>query len=677
MVDLTRARAALDEGDYAGALRLLPAPAAGDERRAEVWEARARAAYGAGAFEAAVSAWEALYGLQRQQGDDDAAGLTAATVALHLMVDSGLMSVVRGWVARAESLVATRPEGPTHALLAMVRTYERFLSGDPEAARRHAARAVDLGVRLDVLPALVLGQVATARLMLHDGDLEGGLARLDDVALRLTSGEVDPFTTGMMYCELVCAAQNLGLHDRARDWTQMMELWRHGRAYGGIHGRCRVHRAELLRISGPMDAAEDEASAACAELRPWMRRELGWPLVELGLIRMRRGDLAGAEEAFLEAHDHAWSPQPWLALLRLEQGDLATAAAMVQEALAHPPDLPWKERPPFGELRLVPLLQAQSEIAAASGDVEGLVASAEALARVARRVPSGTLPAVAATAAARLALARGDAEGAARRASDSVSAWSEAGAPHERAVARILLGRAHDLAGNPGLARMEWLAAHRDLVGFGAVRLAAQVAEMLQGDNQPGGTPSADPVRVTLRRSGTGSGTVWCLTFRGRDLVLADLVGLGYLARLVGEPGRELHVLDLCGARHAGQGLPVLDEEARAAYRRRLTEVEDDIADAERELDDVRLAHAEQDRAYLLAELRRAVGLGGRARTTHSTSERARTSVTRSLRYALARIGDQDPELGAHLGRTIRTGLYCSYEADPVARLAWDVVTTP
>ena len=103
-----------------------------------------------------------------------------------------------------------------------------------------------------------------------------------------------------------------------------------------IHGRCRVHRAELLRISGPADAAEDEALAACAELRPWMRREFGWPLVELGNIRLRRGDLAGAEDAFLQAHDRAWSPQPWLALLRLEQGDLAAATAMVEEAVAHP-----------------------------------------------------------------------------------------------------------------------------------------------------------------------------------------------------------------------------------------------------------------------------------------------------------------------------------------------------
>src|SRR5690606_23199018 len=168
--------------------------------------------------------------------------------------------------------------------------------------------------------------------------------------------------------ELVCAAQGLALYDMAREWTEVMDHWRPGAAVGGISGRCRVHRAELLCVSGPCDEAEAEALGACDELRPWMRREFGWPLHELGLIRLRRGDLAGAEEALLEAHRHAWSPQPGLALLRLEQGDVATASAMIADAIEHPFDIPSKERPPFGDLRLAPLLDAQAEIAATAGD---------------------------------------------------------------------------------------------------------------------------------------------------------------------------------------------------------------------------------------------------------------------------------------------------------------------
>ena len=130
-----------------------------------------------------------------------------------------------------------------------------------------------------------------------------------------------------------------------------------------------MHRAELLRVSGPCDRAEEEALLACDELRPWMRREFGWPLVELGNIRLRKGDLVGAEDAFMAAHERAWSAQPGLALLRLAQGDVQAASRLIADAITHPFDVPWKERPPSGELRLAPLLEAQAEIAAAEGDL--------------------------------------------------------------------------------------------------------------------------------------------------------------------------------------------------------------------------------------------------------------------------------------------------------------------
>ena len=45
-----------------------------------------------------------------------------------------------------------------------------------------------------------------------------------------------------------------------------------------------------------------------------------------GLVRLRMGDLTGAEAAFSEAHGLGWDPQPGLALLRLAQGDVAAAA---------------------------------------------------------------------------------------------------------------------------------------------------------------------------------------------------------------------------------------------------------------------------------------------------------------------------------------------------------------
>ena len=117
--------------------------------------------------------------------------------------------------------------------------------------------------------------------------------------------------------------------------------------------------------------------------------------------------------------------------------------------------------------------------------------------------------------------------------------------------------------------------------------------------------------------------------------------------------------------------LPVLDDEARAAYRRRLDDIEEDIEEATRMNDLGRIELAERDRDYLVAELSRAVGLGGRGRTVGGTSERARTSVARSLRYALQRLAEEHDAMAGHLRQSVRTGSYCSYSPDPIAPVTW------
>jgi hypothetical protein len=701
MTELAQARAALARGDWQVALDLvdgLGSDGLGSDA-AEVLELRAQAAYGNGDLEASVTAWEDLHALSLLAGDDVEAARAAAMIAMYLMMDTGLMAPVRGWLRRAERLLKPLPEVPPHALVAMVRTYERFMCGDTEGARVQSALAIELGERLEVPPAAVIGRVAQARLRIADGDVEEGLSELDEVAVLLMSGDVDPLTTGMMYCELICAAQGLALHHLAREWTEVMERWRHGVAYGGINGRCRVHRAEILRISGPCDLAEEEALGACAELRPWMRREFGWPLVELGNIRLRRGDLVGAEEAFLSAHEHAWSPYPGLALLRLAQGDVAGAVGMIADAIEHPLDVPWKERPPFGDLRLAPLLDAQAEIAAAAADLETVRRAALALRAIADKYPSPSLAAGASLAEGRAALLAGETGAAIAACAAAVAHWSELGAPYEAAAARVVLGEAQARAGNPARARQEWAAARSAFARFGAVTRAEHAAGLVAA--RPAAGPAARPAARPAAPTGVRVGHARPATFRrvgdhrmvcfdGVETVLVDLKGFRYLERLLADPGREFHVLDLLAVEHgtvpavaprdgadlavdAGAGLPVIDDRARAAYRRRLTEVEEDIEDAVRMNDPGRRALAERDRDFLVAELAGAVGLGGRRRLTAGSAERARTSVTRTLRYAVQRLTEHHPDLGTHLGRAVRTGTYCGYRPDPLSPVTWEL----
>ena len=687
-VSVDEARAALDRGDWRRALELLAG-----ENTDDSLQIRAAASYGAGDLEGTVAAWETLHLNRRTAGDVSGAAWAACMVALHLLIDSGLMSPIRAWVRRAEELLSDLDDDPASAVVAMVRTYERFMSGDAQESRRQAERAVFLGQRLGVRAAVVIGHTALGRLLIIEGEVAEGLMLLDDVAVELMGSDVDALTTGMMYCELICAAQGLGRHDLARDWTELMDRWRHGAALGGIHGRCRVHRAELLRLSGPAEAAEQEALSACDELRPWMRREFGWPLVELGNIRRVRGDLDGAEEAFLEAHRLVWSPQPGLALLRLEQGHPEVAAVLIADAIEYPEANPSKEQPPFGDLRLAPLLAAQVEIAAACGDLPTVRRATGALADISSRYDSPTLQAESNMAHARLALLEGRLDDAVIASSSAIDGWGELGAPVGTGTARVLRGRAHQLAGNTSCATLDWTAARRDFETFGSPRAVTYVTTLLQeadAEQLPahvsrvGDDTGNDSRHITFARTGECRRIVWGST----EILTPDLKGFRYLHQLLKRAGGEIHVMDLVSTElsttrpHSVEpgltsgfqtGLPLLDDQARDAYRRRLAEVEEEIDDADAAHDLGRLALAESDREHLVAELTRAFGIDGRPRTVGDDVERARGSVTRSLRYALRRLRELQPELGEHLDQHVRTGTYCSYRPDPITPVTWEL----
>ncbi len=617
-------------------------------------------AYAAGHLDVTIEAWERVYALCVEAGDKDAAAGAAVRVAMHLLFDTALMAPVRGWLARAERLLDGQPETPASAWLAAVRTYERMLTGDLPGARPWARRAIELGSRVDPA-ACALGRVADARLLILDGDVEQGLALLDEVGVATVSGDLDPLSTGVVYCELVCALQGLAQYDAAEEWTEAMERWCRTNAIGSLHGRCRVHRAEILRLRGSCGAAETEALAACEELRPYLRREMGWPLSELGRIRLRRGDIQGAEEALLAAHRAGWDPQPGLALVRLAQGDAATAAASIRDALEHPTRVPFKERPPDTDLQRAPLLEAQVEIEIAAGDIARARSAADELTRVAARFESRALVAGATHAHGRVRLAEGVPADAERFCAEAARLWSEIGAPYEAALARAGFADALRASGNERRAAFEFEAARAVLDQIEAD--AVSVARLTDLD--------------VFRREGD----YWSVSFEGRTVQVRDLKGIRYLARLLADPGREFHVLDLVAAeRDPGPGVPrtgtgdageMLDARAKDAYRRRLAEIEDDIEQARALEDTVREMQADAERDFLVRELSRAVGLHGRDRRAASTSERARVSVTRAVRQAIVRVGEHHPGLGEHLDRTIRTGTYCAYV--PVARSARDL----
>jgi len=166
-------------------------------------------------------------------------------------------------------------------------------------------------------------------------------------------------------------------------------------------------------------------------------------------------------------------------------------------------------------------------------------------------------------------------------------------------------------------------------------------------------------------------GRLWHLRFRGRRAAVADSKGMADLAALLGRPGQDVHVLDLveaaggppADAADAGTG-PVLDREARTAYRQRLAELEDDLAAATADRDLGRAERLRAERDFLAAELAAALGLGGRPRVEGDRTERARKAVTMRISTAVKAIDAVHPELARHLRLSVSTGRFCAYRPE-------------
>ena len=161
------------------------------------------------------------------------------------------------------------------------------------------------------------------------------------------------------------------------------------------------------------------------------------------------------------------------------------------------------------------------------------------------------------------------------------------------------------------------------------------------------------------------NGDAWLLTYDQRSCRLRDAKGLHYLAALLSQPGREVHVFDLVGGGIAGGGPgETLDTRGKADYRQRLAELEAEVAEAAEWSDSERADRARVEAEAITAELAAAYGLGGRPRSAADPAERARKAVANRIRDSLARIDDAHPDLGRHLRNSVRTGTFCSYQPE-------------
>jgi hypothetical protein len=172
----------------------------------------------------------------------------------------------------------------------------------------------------------------------------------------------------------------------------------------------------------------------------------------------------------------------------------------------------------------------------------------------------------------------------------------------------------------------------------------------------------------------------WIVQYHGHAAFFKSTRGLCHLGVLLRDPGREFHVMDLLTTTVAANrriktkpyaGIPVLDAQAKAEYKRRLNDLRADLNEAKQFNDPQRKAKIQNELQAISDRLASAVGLGGRNRKTSSDTERARSAVTKCIKKAIKKIGEAIPSLGYHFAARIKTGYFCSYNPNPDRIVAW------
>ena len=190
-------------------------------------------------------------------------------------------------------------------------------------------------------------------------------------------------------------------------------------------------------------------------------------------------------------------------------------------------------------------------------------------------------------------------------------------------------------------------------------------------------------------------GEFWTISYLAGTFRLKDAKGLRYIAYLLARPGQRIHVYDLIAAtegsatngrmtihaesedleivREVGGKGPAIDGRARSEYRTRLRDLQAELDDAERMNDLGRSERLSTEIEMVSQELTESSGLGGRARMSSRSEERARGLVGKNIRSMVEKIRREHPALGRHFSAAISTGKFCVYQPDPDHPVSWQL----
>jgi len=386
-----------------------------------------------------------------------------------------------GWLARSQRLAEGRDCVERGYLLLPV-VHRHLAEADHAAAIAVAIEAVAIGDRFGDADLSAFARGLQGRALLRQGQIDAGLALLDEAMVAATSGEISsPLIVGLIYCTAIAGCQRVFALGRAREWTSALAAWCDGQPQlVTFTGTCLVHRAEILQLGGAWRDAIEETHRASQ--RAPLARDLSGEAeaaYQRGELHRLQGALIQAEEAYQRAGKLGREPQPGLALLRLAQGRRADAAGALRRVLGATPD-------DLGQARLLP---AQVEIQLALGARDEARAACAALEAIAARFAAASgssgesaaiLGALAAEARGSLHLAEGEPQAALRSLRRAFQVWQEMTAPYLAARLRVRVAEACRALGDHDGCRLELGFAREVFLSLGAAPDVARADALAQ-----------------------------------------------------------------------------------------------------------------------------------------------------------------------------------------------------
>jgi ATP/maltotriose-dependent transcriptional regulator MalT len=414
------------------------------------------------------------------------AGLRAVRCAFWVgmqLAIAGEMGRATGWLGRAQRLLERDGRDCVergYLLLPLVFRHEA--TGDLEAAVAEAAASAEIGERFGDADLLALAVHRQGHALVRQGRIEEGVGLLDEAMVAVTSGELSPIVSGIVYCGVILGCQDAFELRRAQEWTAALTRWCEQQPdVVAFTGRCLLHRAEIMQLHGEWARALEEARRA-RERQGMTQAGVAQAFYVQGEVHRLRGELAAAEEAYRDASRCGREPQPGLSLLRLAQGSGDAAAASIRRVVDETADRAARVR----------LLPTYIEIMLAVGDREEAGVACSELEEIAAGYESAMLDALVAQARGAVELTAGDARAAMTALRRAWQAWEELEAPYVAARVRELVGLACRALGDDDSAALELDAARGIYLQLGAAPDLARVDSLTRRsafDDSHGLTP--------------------------------------------------------------------------------------------------------------------------------------------------------------------------------------------